>query len=127
MEPLSNSIAFVDVALWECIPFLDLLAKSVIILVPFSSQYRFGLHYDSHSFTLVFVRLHSYVSIINYTINVLTIPGVAKVLDSPSHFSKFEIKYIFKRYAKRVLKITETIFIGNIQIKVQNICIEFTH
>ena len=46
--------------------------------------------------------------------------GVAKLLDSPSlffnilNFSRAAIKYVFKMYAKKVLKITEIIFIENI-------------
>ena len=59
--------------------------------------------------------------------------GVAKLLDSPSHFSKFEIfrepqlnKHL-KGMQKQELKIREIIFIENIQIKIQNTCIEFRY
>ena len=47
-------------------------------------------------------------------------PGVAKLLDSPSHFSKFEIfcepqlNTYLKGMQKKVLKITEIIFIEKI-------------
>ena len=56
--------------------------------------------------------------------------GVAKILDSPNHFSKFEIfrePQLKAMQKKSINKITEIIFIENISIKVQNMCIEFTY
>ena len=47
------------------------------------------------------------------------IPGVAKLLESPSHFSKFQIfrepqlNTYLKGIKKKVLKITEIVFIKN--------------
>ena len=55
-----------------------------------------------------------------YLFNHSSITGVAKLLDSPSHFSKFEIfrkpqlNMYLKVRQKKVLKITEVIFIENI-------------
>jgi hypothetical protein len=59
--------------------------------------------------------------------------GVAKLLDSLSHFSKFEffcepqLNTYLKGTQKKGIKITEIIFIENIYIKVQNVCIKFTY
>ena len=58
---------------------------------------------------------------------------MVKLLDSPSHFSKFDIyrepqlNTYLKGMQKRLQKVTEIIFIENIQIKVQNMCIEFRY
>ena len=54
-----------------------------------------------------------------YVSILISIPGVAKLLDSPSHFSKFDIfrepqlNTYLKGMQKRVQKVTEIIFIEN--------------
>ena len=63
---------------------------------------------------------------------LLHLPGVAKLLDIPSHFLKYvtfcepQLNRYLKGVQKKVLKITEIMFIENIYIKVQNMCIEYT-